>query len=49
MNEFYHLYEKIEINGNSEVRFHSSTEYRAIVTIDSNLNEYFETIIINNT
>jgi hypothetical protein len=40
-------FEKIEISGYSEVRFHSGTEYRAIVTIDSNLNEYFETIVIN--
>jgi hypothetical protein len=42
-------FERIATSGNVDVRFHSSTEYRAIVTVDSNLNEYFETIVMNNT
>jgi hypothetical protein len=41
-------FEKIESSGSTEVRFHSSAEYRAVVTIDSNLNEYFETTVIGN-
>jgi hypothetical protein len=40
-------FEKIEVSGSTEVRFHSSTEYRSVVTIDSNLNEYFETTVRN--
>jgi hypothetical protein len=42
-------FEKIAISGSSEVRFHSSAGYRAVVAVDSNLNEYFETVVINNT
>jgi hypothetical protein len=41
-------FEKIEATGSTEIHFHSSAEYRATVTIDSNLNEYFETTVIGN-
>jgi hypothetical protein len=41
-------FENIEVSGNTEVRFHTSDEYRVIVTTDSNLIEYYETIIRNN-
>ena len=40
-------FKEIAVSGGTEVRFHASTEYRAVVTIDSNLNEYFETIVRN--
>ncbi|MDR1469404.1 MAG: DUF2807 domain-containing protein [Spirochaetaceae bacterium] len=40
-------FQEITVSGGTEVRFHTSTEYRAVVTIDSNLNEYFETIVRN--
>jgi hypothetical protein len=38
-------FKEITASGGTEVRFHTSTEYRAVVTIDSNLNKYFETIV----
>ena len=41
-------FEKIKVSGNNEIRFHSSMSYRAVVTIDSGLNEYFETEVIGN-
>ena len=34
------LFEKIYISGSGNVRFHSSKEYKAFITIDSNLEEY---------
>jgi hypothetical protein len=40
-------FKEITVSGGTEVRFHASTEYRAVVTIDSNPNEYFETIVRN--
>jgi hypothetical protein len=40
-------FKKITVSGGTEVRFHTSPEYRAVVTIDSNLNEYFVTIVRN--
>jgi hypothetical protein len=40
-------FKEITVSGGTEVRFHTSTEYRAVVTVDSNLNEYFETIVRN--
>ncbi|MDR0719750.1 MAG: DUF2807 domain-containing protein, partial [Treponema sp.] len=40
-------FKRIIVSGGTEVRFHTSPEYRAVVTIDSNLNEYFETIVRN--
>ena len=33
-------FEKIKSSGNAEVRFHASDEYRVVVTVDSNLEEY---------
>jgi len=33
-------FEKIHINDNAQVRFHVSQEYRVVVTVDSNLEEY---------
>jgi cytoskeletal protein CcmA (bactofilin family) len=41
-------FEKIKISGSIEVRLHSGTDYRAVVTVDSNINKYIETIVINN-
>jgi len=35
-------FEKIRVGGSAEVRFHLSNEYRAVVTVDSNLVEYTE-------
>jgi len=35
-------FEYINISGSAEVRFHVSEEYRAVVTVDSNLEEYTE-------
>lgn len=40
-------FNRIMIEGIAEVRFHTSTEYRAVVSIDSNLNEYFQTTVRN--
>ena len=33
---------KIHVSGSAEVRFHESQEYRAVITVDSNLDEYTE-------
>jgi len=33
-------FEKITVSGSAAVRFHVSQEYRAVVTVDSNLEEY---------
>ena len=41
------FFDKIEISGSAEVIFHSSAEYRAVVTVDSNLSEYLETTVRN--
>ena len=35
-------FEKINLSGSAEVRFHVSEEYRAVVTVDSNLDKYTE-------
>ena len=35
-------FEKINLSSSAEVRFNSSQEYRAVVTVDSNLLEYIE-------
>ena len=35
-------FEKIACRGGVEVRFHASEKYRAVVTVDSNLDEYVE-------
>jgi hypothetical protein len=40
-------FKEIMVSGGTEVRFHTSMEYRVVVTVDSNLNEYFETIVRN--
>jgi hypothetical protein len=40
-------FKEIMVSGGTEVRFHTSTEYRAVVTVASNLNEYLETIVRN--
>ena len=42
------LFEKVHISGNANVRFHTGTEYRAVITIDSNLEEYVVLEIKNN-
>ena len=41
-------FEKIKCTGVAEVRFHASEEYRAVVTVDSNLDEYVEIFTKNN-
>jgi hypothetical protein len=40
-------FKEITVSGGTEVRFHASTEYRAVVTVDSNLNDYLETTVRN--
>ena len=42
-------FDKIHISGSAEVRFHESQEYRASVTVDSNLDEYVEVYVSGNT
>ena len=42
-------FEKINISGSAEVRFHASQEYRTVITVDSNLIEYTEIITRGNT
>jgi hypothetical protein len=42
-------FEKIHSGGSAAVRFHTGQEYRAVVTIDSNLEEYVITNIKNKT
>jgi hypothetical protein len=42
-------FEKISSGGSAEVRYHVSREYRAVVTVDSNLDEYVEVKTRNNT
>jgi hypothetical protein len=42
-------FEKIHISGNAEFRFHAAQEYRAVITVDSNLEEYVVLKIINKT
>ena len=41
-------FEKINCGGSADVRFHAGDEYRAIVTIDENLEEYVEIFTKNN-
>ena len=41
-------FEKINVSGSAEVRFHASQEYRAVVTVDENLDEYVEIVTKNN-
>jgi hypothetical protein len=41
-------FNKIHISGSAEVRFHESQEYRASVTVDSNLDEYVEVYVSGN-
>ena len=42
-------FEKINISGGAEVRFHASQEYRTVVTVDSNLLDYIEIVTKGNT
>ena len=41
-------FEKISCSGNAEVRFHVGEEYRVVVTVDENLDEYVEISTKNN-
>ena len=41
-------FDKIHISGEANVRFHESQEYRASVTVDSNLDEYVEVYVSGN-
>lgn len=42
-------YEKIDCSGNADVQYYASEVYRAVVTIDSNLEEFTEVFVKNNT
>jgi hypothetical protein len=42
-------FEKLNIHGSTKVRFHQSQDYRAVLTVDSNLVEFVEFLIRNNT
>ena len=42
-------FEKIKVSGSAEVYFHGSEEYRAVVTVDSNLEEYTEVYTTGDT
>jgi cytoskeletal protein CcmA (bactofilin family) len=42
-------FEKIHSSGSAQVRFHASQEYRAVITVDSNLEEYVVLKTINKT
>jgi len=42
-------FEKIKSSGSWDIRFHESRDYRVIVTIDSNLEEYVDIYTKNNT
>ena len=41
-------FEKINVSGIAEVRFHASAEHRAVVTVDENLADYVEIVSSNN-
>ncbi len=41
-------FEKISCSGSAKVRFHVSEEYRVLVTVDENLDEYVEIFTKNN-
>ena len=40
-------FEKIHVSSSANVRFHSSSEYRVVVTTDKNLDEYVEVVTKN--
>lgn len=42
-------FEKVNSGGNAEVRFHESQEYRAVITVDSNLEEFVDLKTRNGT
>ena len=42
-------FEKIQIDGSATVRFYASQEYRAVVTVDSNLVDYAEIVTDGST
>jgi hypothetical protein len=42
-------YEKIDCSGSAEIRYYASEEYRTVVTVDSNLEEFVEVFTKNNT
>lgn len=42
-------FQKVHCDGSAEIRFHASTEYRIIITADSNLIDNIETSVGNNT
>jgi len=41
-------FEKINIGGYAEVRYYASEQYRVVVTVDENINEYIEIFTQNN-
>jgi hypothetical protein len=41
-------FDKIRVSSSSVVRFHASQEYRAVVTVDENLDEFVEIVTKNN-
>jgi hypothetical protein len=42
-------FEKIHVSGTANVRFHISQDYRAVVTVDSNLEKYVELTVRDKT
>jgi hypothetical protein len=41
-------FEKINVSGSAEARFHASQAYRVVVTVDSNLSDYVDIFTRNN-
>jgi len=46
--KYVSAFEKIHVSNSANVRFHSSSEYRVVVTTDENLDEYVEIVTKNN-
>jgi len=45
----FSAYNKIDCSGSADVQFYASDEYRTVVTVDSNLEEFTEVFVKNNT
>ena len=46
--KYVSAFSKVNVSRSAEVRFHESQEYRVVVTIDENLDEYVEIVTRNN-
>ena len=44
----FSAFEKINVSNSANVRFYASTEYRVVITVDENLDEYVEIVTKNN-